>query len=352
MKHTMRYSKVDLLMLRFHGLTLFLALPITCFAAPPFPGGVLDSTGRTAYLASEAGIDAVELARGDLVWQSREAHVPLLVAGDRLYGLALADSNRLGVVGLDLASKAKRVFRAEITDLPRWVTTRSTLTQSFRCQFRQSRNTLLLDWEAESRPAGSPAKHAAGQVQVDLETGSVEPIPVAVSMPRAADLTPTHLEKLAIRWQGRAGGQLLVVASEELPGSKVGDRKHRLILRGWDARSGQETTAPRELLRGSRLVVFTDLDGARLWLRDAAGTEDRPWSVVSSLDGHLIRRVPFVPGTKQATLLGSRAYCLVVAPARGSLEGGPRRAQTLHAVDLEAGKIVWRRELGVSAQAR
>ena len=337
---------------RFTCVLLLLALPGATFSSPPFPGGVLDSTGRTAYLASEAGIDAVELARGDLVWQSREAHVPLLVAGDRLYGLALADSNRVDVVGLDLAGKADAVFRAEVTGFPRWVATRPTPGQSFHCQFRQSRNTLLLDWDADARPTGSPAKHAAGQVQVDLETGSVESVPVVVSSPRVGDATPPQLEKLAIRWQGRAGGQLLVVASEELPGSKVGDRKHRLVLRGWDARTGQVTTHPRVLLHGGRLSLFTDLDGARLWLRDAAGAEDTPWSVVSSLDGHLIRRVPFVPGTKQATLIGSRAYCLAVAPARGSLEGGPRRSQTLHAVDVETGKVAWRRELGVAAQVR
>ena len=68
--------------------------------------------------------------------------------------------------------------------------------------------------------------------------------------------------------------------------------------------------------------------------------------------GVVVRRVPFVPGTKQATLIGSRAYCMATAPARGSLELGPRRAQTLHAIDLESGKVVWQRPLGVPAQAR
>ena len=40
-------------------------------AATPFPGGVLDS--GTAYLGSEAGIDAVDVATGKLLWPSPRA---------------------------------------------------------------------------------------------------------------------------------------------------------------------------------------------------------------------------------------------------------------------------------------
>jgi hypothetical protein len=351
---------MDLLMRRHGGshrmhrslsLTLLLALSATGLAAPPFPGGVLDSTGRTAYLASEAGLDAVELAHGDLVWQSREAQLPLLVAGDRLYALALAASNRLSIVALDLSGKADRVFKAEVNDFPRWVTTAGTPTQSFRLDWRQRRNILQLNWEAEAAAAGSPPKRAAGRVRVNLDTGEVNAAPTDLPPARAVEQTPARLEKLAVRWQGRPGGQLLVVAAEDLPGSTPGQRRQRFVLRGWDERTGKETTPRRELLSGARLTLLPDLDGKNLWLRDAAA-EDVPWRVVSSLDGHLVRRVPFVSGTRQATLLGSRAYCLTAAPAPGPLEGGPRRARTLHAIDLEAGKVIWQRPLGVPAQAQ
>ncbi len=333
-------------------LLLLLAAPALCLAASPFPGGVLDPSGRTAYLASEAGIDALDLAHGELLWQSREANLPLLVAADRLYALALSPDNSLAVVALGLASKPAPVFRSEVHDFPRWAATLPSPTQSFHLDWRQRRGTLLLDWQAEARPHGSPAKHAAGRLQVDLDSGRVEPAPLALPAPRAPEQVPLQLEKLAVRWQSRAGGQLLVVAAEELPESKPGDRKQRLVLRGWDARSNKETTPPRELLRGGRLVLLTDLDGKHLWLRDAAGHGQAPWHVVSGLDGNLVRHVPFVPGTKHATLVGSRAYCMATAPARGSLDSGPRRAQTLHAIDLESGKVVWQRPLGVPAHGR
>jgi len=330
-------------------------------AAPPFPGGILDSTGRTAYLASEAGIDAIDLARGERIWQSRDAQLPLLVAGDRLYAVALAPTSRLAIVAFDLASRAERVFRTEVTDFPRWVSTRGTPTQTFHCGWRQDRHTLFLDWRADSRDGAGPGKHAAGQVRVDLDTGRVEAGgPVVLHAPRPAEGVPPRLEKHAVRWQGRAGGQRLAAVLEELPGSGPGHRKQRLVLRGWDERTGKEGP-PRELLQGGRLVLLPDLDGKHLWLRDAAANPegadgpagaDAPahhWQVVSVLDGHLVARAPFVPGTQQATCVGQRAYCLAVAPARTSLDAPPPRVLVLHAIDLEAGRPLWRRTLGTPA---
>src|SRR5206468_3152724 len=107
---------------------------------------------------------------------------------------------------------------------------------------------------------------------------------------------------------------------------------------------------------GARPVLLADLDGKHLWLRDAAaapeaadsqgGPDAHHWRVMSLLDGHLVARAPFVPGTQVATCIGQRAYCLAVAPARTPLDGPPRRVLVLHAIDLEAGKPLWRRPLG------
>src|SRR5262245_49665522 len=83
-------------------LLVSLLLPAASLAAPPFPGGVIDSTGRTAYLATPAGIEAIDLARGDLAWRRPDAHLPLLVAVDRLYALALTPGHEFSVVAFDL----------------------------------------------------------------------------------------------------------------------------------------------------------------------------------------------------------------------------------------------------------
>ncbi|MFO0927730.1 MAG: hypothetical protein U0736_11940 [Gemmataceae bacterium] len=256
---------------------LCVLLPAAHHAEPPFPGGVLDSTGRTAYLAGPNGVEAIDLARGDRVWHSGEAHLPVVVAGDRLYALELTPTNRLAVVALDLASRAERVFRTEVTTLPRWVVTGPRAGYSFHCTWRLARSVLYLDWTANAQTAGAPPKQATGQVQVDLETGQVRTDPAVLLAPRPAAQLPPQLEKLAVRWYGRTGDQLAAVVMEVLAGPGVDPRatlaapkrEQRLVLRMWDLRTRKEVP-PRELLRGQRLTVLPGLEGQHLWLRDAS----------------------------------------------------------------------------------
>ncbi|MFO0878603.1 MAG: hypothetical protein U0840_14780 [Gemmataceae bacterium] len=339
-------------------VVMFLCGLSSSVTAASFPGGILDSTGRTAYLVSEGGIDAVDLLRGERLWKSREAQLPLLVAADRLYALGFFQGPRFSVVAFDLASKAERVFRTEVTDLPRWVNTRGGAGQSFHCRWEQSGRFLLLDWEARADAGTGPSKQVAGQVRINLETGRVETVPVAIKAPRPTDPLPRQLEKKAIRWQGRAGGQILAVVAEELPESTLTRRQERLVLRAWDARTGREAPA-RELMRGGRPTVLLDLDGKHLWLRDALSGEDvftpGPWSVVSVLDGHLVARVPFLAGTQVATLIGSRAYLLSASVEKKAFgQKPPGRQVDLHALDLDAGGLVWKHHLGAlgSEQSR
>src|SRR5229473_1044909 len=63
------------------------------FAAPApdrpdsvvFPDGVADAAGKTAYVANAAGgIDAIDLAKGELLWDTKEATKPLALLGDKL----------------------------------------------------------------------------------------------------------------------------------------------------------------------------------------------------------------------------------------------------------------------------
>lgn len=336
-------------------------LPGAARAAPPFPGGLLDSTGRTAYLAGPVGIEAIDLARGERVWRSGEAHLPVLVAGDRLYALQLTPGHRFSVVALDLVSRAERVFRTEVTTLPRWVVTAERPGHSFHCTWRLAGRTLTLDWHATARSSG-PAKQASGQVQIDLESGQVRTEDAALLTPRPSERSPAPLEKLAVRWRGQTGDQFSAVVLEQLAGPGVdpratlsGPRLQRLTLRVWDLRSGKDAP-PRELLRGQRLVVLPGLEGHHLWLRDAVPypvdpaatslTAEHHWSVVSVFDGHLVARVPYVPGTHVATLIERRAYCLATVLARDPGAGTSARTRTLHALDLSTGKQLWQRPLG------
>jgi hypothetical protein len=330
---------------------LVLLLPAMLPAATPIPGGVLDPTGRAAYFSSSTGIDAVELAHGELLWATREAQVPLMVVSDRLFALALTDRNVLYVRGFDLAKGGKAVFESAPVTFPGWVVTAEAPGRSFRLSWQQHKTILTLTWQAGAWSESGPRKEAAGEVRVDLEKGVVKVGPIGLPPPQPSVVVPAVLEKLSVRWQRSISGYLRALVVEDA--TVKGERKQRLVLRTWNEESGKEGKA-RELLCASRPVVLVDPNGLNLWLRDAAPSpdevEDAPgrrygWTIWSVLDGHLVARLPFMAGTQQATLIGERAYCLITAPRMGGAGNPIRRDYALCAIDVSSGKVHWRRVL-------
>lgn len=336
---------------------MLLVGPSLVSAEPVFPGGILDTTGRTAYVRSGEGIAAIDLARGDIVWHRREAQIPLLVAGERLYAVALSPSNKLSILAFDLASKAENVFQTEVTDFPRWVSTLEQPGKEFRFRWAREQHLLTLSWHAQARSDAGPAKVATGRMTIDLDTGRIKAEAPHAGTPETLGTSaavPRQFERLSVRWHAHLGGQLMAAVLEELPGSKAGDRMQRFVLRTWNERSGKVTES-KEMLRGRQLTLLTDLDEKYLWIRDA-GNDGGPkspdrlpagwWTVFSGVDGSEVARVPWVPGTTSATLVGRRAYQLAISGRRLTGEGRPVARHTLHAFDLDTGKRVWSCALG------
>jgi hypothetical protein len=338
------------------GSLLLIGSPLLA-ATPVFPGGILDTTGRTAYVRSGEGIAAIDLARGDVVWHRREAQVPLLVAGERLYAVALTPANKLSILAFDLASKAESVFQTEVTEFPRWVSTLEQPGKEFRFRWTREQSTLTLTWQAQARSDAGPPKKATGRMRIDLANGRVRADAPLAGTPETLDpsaATPTAFERLTVRWHGTRGGQLMAAVLEEMPGSRAGDRKQHFVFRTWDARTGRPADS-KEMLRGQRLALLVDLDEKYLWIRDAGSDggpksaeplAGRPWTVFSGVDGSEVARVAWVPGATAATIVGRRAYQLAVSGRRLTADGRPAVRHTLHAFDLDTGKAVWRCELG------
>jgi hypothetical protein len=324
-------------------------------AASPIPGGIPDPSSRTAYFSSSTGIDAVDLANGELLWSSREAEVPLLVAGDRLYALTLTNRNVLYVRGFELANRGRRVYESAAVEFPGWVVTGEAPGRSFRFTAQQHRTILALTWQASAWAESGPHKQAAGEARIDLVKGVVKTGPIGAPPKSPVVTVPDLLANLSVRWHRSISGYLRALVLEESSASGV--RKQRLVLRTWNEETGKEGKAS-ELLCGTRPVVLADPNGLHLWLRDAAPSPDEVdgaperrygWTIYSVLDGHLVARLPFVPGTQQATLIGERAYCLVAAPQRGASPTTIRRAYTLYALEVGSGKTVWQRPLSSKA---
>jgi hypothetical protein len=330
-------------------LALLLAplAPAAPGADSAFPGGVLDSTGRTVYLAAEQGIVAIDLAGGDVRWRSDEASEPLFVVGDRLYALAPSRAGRLFVRALDLAGRGQRLSEADPIELPRWATPENAPGRSFSFAWKRQRNQLELSWQVAAWADGSPRKESSGAAVIDLETGKSRQ-QAATAAP--AETMPAVLQRQAVRWHESAGGRLRAVVCEEQSGSSAYRRQLALVLRSWDERSGKQGE-PVELMSGSNPVLMPDANGRRLWLREGTASPDRDvkepprWLVVDVGDGAAVARVPVVPGTTAATLHDRRAYFLTLAAVKTARDQTPRKSRSLVAVDLASGKVLWRRVL-------
>jgi hypothetical protein len=357
--------------MRFATLLSALLLPgagITAeVRATAFPAGILDPSGRTAYVSNAAGgIDALDLITGDTIWRTNEAQVPLLVAGDRLYAQAGVMRNRLRVLVFDLGQKGKCVFESDPVVFPRWVVTGDGPTHSFSTRWKLDQTVLLLDWQASAwapprrsvlTPPTNLRKSAAGTARIDLDTAEVQLLP---SSPRSASENSSGflpLQRRALRWEGTLGKKFLAVVAEEAspalnggPTPPPARRQQKLVLLAWDLKTSKPAP-PGTLLVGLRPTVLPTLDGRFLCLRDDAPSPDEmmpslvkrgsDWSIYSLEQGKVVAQARHVPGTQAVSFVDGRAFYLVTGSLRGPLDRPVLRSQSLVAVDTRTGKTLW-----------
>lgn len=165
---------------------------------PLHEGVVIDSASGAAYVMSpRGGIDAVELATGNVMWNSRDAAKPLLLKDGKLFAQARpGKEGELVVVALDAkAGKAERRVDVEIPSFVR-ANVLDGPSRKFRAQaFESADGGVVLTWTAEEgralqglvEPEGSntPINEAAataktpslsGAVRIDVATGRAVPV--------------------------------------------------------------------------------------------------------------------------------------------------------------------------------
>lgn len=306
-----------------------------CHASTPFPGGVLDESGRTAFVPVEEGIEAVDLETGLSRWRNSQATWPLFVSGDQLYTVSLRRGS-MSVMALGLTEKGAKSYESDSIELPTWVD-----ANNLRLAWTLHKRTLTSAWQAR----GSLGRQHQGCVSINLAETKVTPTkegcPLVVEV-----VAPALLQREAVRWHRSIAGHLHAVVEEDGPMSSLLRRKKTLVLRVWNEASGKETRAV-EMISGTRPMLLPGLDGRQVWVREGgtfeAPGDASPWQVHSALDGHVVARVTFVPGTSQGSVIGNRAYGIVTRTGRVLLEGISGRRHELYAVDIESGKILWRR---------
>jgi outer membrane protein assembly factor BamB len=295
---------------------------------------VLDESGRTAFVPTEEGVEALDLETGLSRWRNSQATCPLFVSGDQLYALSL-QRGRLAIQALSLTDKGTKSYESDSLEIPAWVD-----ANNLRSAWTLNKRDLRFAWQAR----GTLGKSSQGCFTLNLADSKLTPS--KEGCPAVETPLPALLQREPVRWHRSIAGHLHAVVEEEGPMSTLLRRKKKLVLRVWNEASGKETRAV-ELLTATRPMILPGLDGRQVWVRDGgtfeAPGDGSPWQVHSALDGHTVARVTFVPGTSQVTLIGNRAYGTVTRTSRVLLEGKTGRRHELFAVDVETGKVLWRK---------
>src|SRR5262249_14500884 len=134
-----------------------------------------DPLGRTGFVPTAGGIDAVDLQTGKLLWTTNAASRPLLVGGDQVVALAKVEGqkNTVRVVVLDASPKARGKFvrGSQPIELSEWLISRVP-------EIQMDKGDLLLRWQATQYVFRG--KFGAGQVvhghlaRINLATGRVD----------------------------------------------------------------------------------------------------------------------------------------------------------------------------------
>ncbi len=314
------------------------------------PCGVADPGGRTGFVANaHGGIDAVDLATGELLWEAEGANRPALADDDRLFAWAPVEGNGLRILSFKRTQRGRRLLESEPLTFPDWVRVEDGPGHLFKGKWGLEKGRLILDWEARAWYSGAHAspdvdakarKFAEGRAHIDVETGKAE---LAPADPRAAPpRLPKELEKSVFRWQGPVGDMHAALVQEEHDGLQ------HLSLWSWDA---DKTHGPKELFAGAHLRALLSLDDRYLWLREAAPSPDQEagaderkkldWSIFSVDGGERIASIPYEAGTEGVAIVGPRAYCIVAGAFKGPLDKPFIRPRSLKAYDLKTGKPLW-----------
>jgi hypothetical protein len=327
------------------------------------PRGVAEPGGRTGYVTNAAaGIDAIDLLTGELLWSTEVASRPLLVFGDRLAAQrsVKGKTNVLEIVVLDVTQQGKLVLISNPVVFPDWVSITSVSEESFACKAFLDHRHLILDWHAHARYQGGAAppprileqatKDAAGTARINLETGQVEMLPhtghAAAQLPDGLQYVTSRPYLAGSAWQTNpwvAGKKLCALVSAESEGREA------LYLKTWDVSTG-EAHEPILLVTGNALVPYVTPDGRYLFIHHELPSVPQPaeteaWWVFSVETGQRLAQLDYEPGTQEACVLGARVYYLIEGPPAPVTSGGSILPYILKARELTSGQVLWERPL-------
>ena len=328
------------------------------------PRGVSEPQGRRGYLANDvaAGISALDLTTGELLWTTDAATQPVFVAESRLAALKRRTqrANVLLVVMLDVDDQGKVALVSEPIVFPDWVVVTTAPSEDFSFEVWGDANELKLEWEAHARYRGGAApslqiqQHAthdaSGVARVNLKSGRVEMLPpeeqAVEQFPKRLEEVETASFKRGIKWYTSpwtAGEKVAALVFED-------GEEPVLMLKTWRLPAAEEET-PVAVGKGRRLMPEVTPDGQYLFVhREAISEEQRHettrWQVFSVATGRLIASPTLEAGAQEACVVGSRVlYVVEESPTvTGATKTGVYRS-ILKAREMMSNKLLWERTL-------
>lgn len=331
------------------------APPDPRYAAAPLafrPGIVVTAERKVAYVMRPGGgIEAVDLASGRPLWQSRHADKPLLLADHRL--LAQADDAGTSVLHLVVLDPATgRKIAAADARMPAGVRVAidEGLDSSFATTAEDAGRDAVVSWRLSERrlagglgPGGEhpTLREASGRLRVDLASARSRPVESEGAAVPPASL-PGEIGRLvsagALSRPPLRSGTVLAATARG-----TGDAADCVVLRRWDARTGAALPDAR-LFCGAFLVQAGSVDGRQLLVvsREEGGAPDAyTWSLYAVESGERIAHLPSASSAAPFVVVASRL--VQQAEPSGRLADGRWVSEPLRlrAVDLQSGAEAW-----------
>jgi hypothetical protein len=333
---------------QFHVLALVLAIALVlslqaAWSQAPVksfelrPGVVVSLDKNEAYVMKpEGGVAAVELARGNELWLSREAAKPLTVSGDLLVSQAepKAGGRALRIVTLNTGEDGRPEVQQDV-ELPKGVNAMivETPNRSFRAVARVATGEAAVAWEYAERPLRGARM---GQEVLPDESA---PVPGRDEPGGRRALEEEEEEEEGGAMAVTTGSFRLDLKSGEVSGKRLGaSGAERRALR---AAQG----APPASVPGVPEPQFKSADGGHVMhpelVADDTVWDKYVWTVYDAGSGARLGKVKshvryapfFVTGTLLVTTTGPEL--------RQTEQGVVEEPLQIKAFDLATGEVAW-----------
>jgi hypothetical protein len=319
------------------------------------PGVLVDSDRNVVYIMNtSAGLDAVELRSGSVLWTTSLAQRPLLLVKDTL--VAQADPGRqtgmLRLILLDIQNNGRRKAAMDI-DLPGKIhaSIDDNASSSFRIRAWMTSALLIVSWAYSEWPlAGSrdssqiqpPGLELSGAAAIDVETGRVDPVSSVGLEPPVPPL-PSKLAQLGAA--GRLPMPLWPCGEVFASAIRVrNEGAERTVLQRWDSRTGDPL--PEVTLFTERYTIrYPSADNRYLLVSRIGPTstsgENFDWMIFSLATGNRVAQLKQPFPAAWFFLSESLLVHEVQAAAQG-VEGDLRvDPKKVRGVDLQSGIERW-----------